>query len=245
MKTKIIYEPKGKALEYAKLAVNCYKGCSHFCSYCFAPNVLHMDKEAFHSNISIRKDALELLKKDVDSLKGDTRRILLSFTTDPYQPFNDEHGITRQAIETIKGGGINVEILTKGGLRACQDFDLLTPDDRFAVTLTFRNAEDSIEWEPNAALPADRLQSLRLAHKDGLTTWASLEPVIDPRQTLELIEICAPFVDLFKVGKLNYHKRARDIDWKAFGHGAVNLLEKLGSKYYIKNDLRKQMEGNR
>ena len=28
---KIIYEPKGKAKEYADLAINLYKGCTHGC----------------------------------------------------------------------------------------------------------------------------------------------------------------------------------------------------------------------
>jgi DNA repair photolyase len=30
---RIIYEPKGRALEYAPLAVNLYRGCSHGCDY--------------------------------------------------------------------------------------------------------------------------------------------------------------------------------------------------------------------
>ena len=36
---KIIYEPKGKALEYAPLACNLYKGCPHGCRYCYGPTL--------------------------------------------------------------------------------------------------------------------------------------------------------------------------------------------------------------
>lgn len=48
---KPIYEPKGKAKEYGDYALNIYTGCPHRCFYCFAPNVLHKDREAFHTNI--------------------------------------------------------------------------------------------------------------------------------------------------------------------------------------------------
>ena len=30
-----IYEPKGRAREYAARALNLYKGCPHNCAYCF------------------------------------------------------------------------------------------------------------------------------------------------------------------------------------------------------------------
>ena len=33
----IIYEPKGRAREYAALAANLYNTCSHGCRYCYAP----------------------------------------------------------------------------------------------------------------------------------------------------------------------------------------------------------------
>lgn len=32
----VIYEPKGMALEYAELAANLYRGCSHACRFCYA-----------------------------------------------------------------------------------------------------------------------------------------------------------------------------------------------------------------
>lgn len=32
----LIYEPRGRAREYAALALNTYTGCSHGCQYCFA-----------------------------------------------------------------------------------------------------------------------------------------------------------------------------------------------------------------
>jgi DNA repair photolyase len=149
----------------------------------------------------------------------------MSFTTDPYQPCNDSFGSTREAIKIIKGAGLNVEILTKGGRRACADFDLLDKNDCFATTLTCFSAHDSEFWEPKAAYPLSRVDSLKKAHDLGITTWASLEPVIYPGTSLGFIEQCAPFVDLFKVGKLNYHSHAKSIDWNKFGRDGKTDLK--------------------
>jgi DNA repair photolyase len=139
--------------------------------------------------------------------------------------------------------GIGVRILTKGGMRSIKDFDLLTltHDDAYGATLTFLDDEDSKFFEPNAALPDERIDALKLASKSKIYTWASLEPVIDPIQTLEIILATREFVDEYKVGKWNYDARAKEIDWNWFGHKAVELLEKYGKKYYIKEDLREAM----
>ena len=84
---KVIYEPKGRAKEYADLAFNIYKGCSHGCKYCYAPACLRRKPEDFRENISPRWDTLEKFSTDCDELacKGDERRILFSFLSDPYQ----------------------------------------------------------------------------------------------------------------------------------------------------------------
>jgi len=161
---------------------------------------------------------------------------------DPYQPIERELGLTCQAIQIMHGYGLGVQILTKGAVLARRDFELLGEHDAFAVTLTFDNEADSREWEPGADMPADRLVSLARAKERGIRTWASLEPVVRPEQSLRMIEAAAPYVDLFKVGKWNHAVLAREIDWKDFGNRAVALLERLGKRYLIKVDLKREME---
>jgi len=233
-----IYEPKGRALEYSPLACNLYRGCSHRCSYCYAPNILREERGAFHESIRPRPNILDEIRKDAAKLRNDPRRVLLSFTSDPYQPENDVHRLTRSAIEILHEHGLCVEILSKGGNRAMQDFDLLGPSDRVAATLTCVTDAMSKEWEPGAASPRERIEYLKAAKERGLVTWASLEPVLDPKVALEIIRRTHPFVDKFKVGTLNHHPRGKEIDWKAFGIAARDLLESLGKDYYIKKDLR-------
>ncbi|MFC1821398.1 hypothetical protein ACFL9T_01745 [Thermodesulfobacteriota bacterium] len=53
---------------------------------------------------------------------------------------------------------------------------------------------------------------------------------------MAIIEQCHPWVDEFKVGRLNYHD-FNQVDLKTFAADAVALLEDLGQAYYIKKDL--------
>jgi DNA repair photolyase len=130
-------------------------------------------------------------------------------------------------------------ILSKAGNNIRRDFDLLDNDDYIGATLTFNNKEDSLKWEPGAALPEERIQVLKETHDKGINTWVSLEPVIFPEQTLDLIDNTYEFVDMYKIGKLNYHQKAKEIDWQAFATKAIGKMKKYNKNYYIKKDLRK------
>ena len=246
---RIIYEPRGRALEYAPLAVSLYRGCSHGCTYCFAPDSTKTPIEKFRQPYA-RKDALKLLARDCEDLvrAGDTREILMSFTTDPYQPLDEEHHLTRSAIQILIDFARPFSILTKGGRRSTPDFDLMAtrPDlCRYGTTLTFDNPEDSREFEPDAALPHSRLAALIYAKKKGIRTWVSLEPVIYPEQTIRLIQMTLDLshqgpgiVDEYRIGKINHiESDITDQEWVKFARDAKTLLDEYGCRYVFKKDL--------
>lgn len=235
-----IYEPKGKALEYCERAVNLYRGCGHGCgrggktSYCYAPRALRMTSEAFGQSAP-RPGVIEAIRKEAPKHAGHS--ILMCFSTDPFQPINDEHRLAEHAINELHAGGCHVVVLTKGGKRSAKGLSLLIPGDKYGVTLTFDNDADSLTWEPRAALPGERIEMLRQAKAAGIETWASLEPVIDPEQSLELIRSTAGIVDVVKIGKLNHHKLSQSIDWPDFAQRVVETCEAQGSAYVLKKDL--------
>jgi len=242
----VIYEPRGRALEYSLLAANLYRGCQHGCSYCYAPSALRMRREQFHKEAQARKNLMPRLRRDAERLAGTNKRVLLCFSCDPYQPLEAECGLTHDTLEIFKKHDIPFQVLTKNGPLATQDFGLYGPNDAFATTLTFDNAEDSRTVEPGAALPEARIDAIRVAHGANIRTWVSLEPVIDPAQSLALIERTVRWVDLYKIGKLNHDKaRESQIDWRAFGMNAITLCERHGKPYYVKNDLAAHLEGVR
>lgn len=235
----VIYEPRGKAGEYSPLAANLYKGCAHGCLYCYAPAATFTAREVFVGRPAPRKNVLDQLERDAESMAGDPRQILLSFTSDPYQPIETEEKLTRRALAILHKYDLRATVLTKGGMLACRDFDILSwgAHNEFAVTLTTDDPDESLAWEPGAAPPGERLESLRRAHAMGIRTWVSFEPVINPDAVYRLLEASLDYVDLYKVGKLNYHKLAGTIDWRGFREKITELLERAGKPYIIKKDL--------
>ncbi len=233
-----IYEPRGKAGEYARLALNHYTGCAHRCVYCYAPDILHMTREQF-ARPAPRRGVLEGLRREIPLLRGNTDEVLMCFTTDPYQPLEEREELTRAIIKMMIDNDVAFSILTKNGGLAIRDFDLLKRARcSFGVTLTVANEKDRQIWEPHAGTVFDRKEALFRAHQAGIRTWVSLEPVLIPADTLALIEECRDFVDHWKVGKINYHPRENEIDWSQFKASVVHLLEDHHLDYYIKNSLR-------
>lgn len=239
---KPIYEPKARAKEYGDLAINIYTGCPHRCYYCFAPNVLHRTKEAFHSCVEPRNGIVEAVKHQLDAEKITDKLIHLCFVCDPY-PINYDTTPTREIIKAIKESGNHVQILTKGGFLAERDFDLLDSKDNFGVTYAgYENGKlfESPKSEPNASAPNERLHSLKIAHNLGIKTWISCEPVLNAMDIENFLGLNVNYIDLYKIGKLNYHPS--DISWKEFGRKCERILQSNGQKYYIKDDLRKEMQ---
>jgi DNA repair photolyase len=235
---QIIYAPKGQAGEYARLATNPYRGCGHKCLYCYVPSVLKMTREEFDAGAVDRAIYRKQLPKDAVKYQalGITEQVLLCFTTDPYHPFDTRP--TRETIEVLIEHGMAFCTLTKGGRRALRDLELFRPErDAFASSLTLLDEAASAKWEAGAASPADRIKTLKAFHEAGIYTWVSLEPVIDPEVTLEIIRLTHPFVNLYKVGRLNYSKLTGRIDWRSFTERAIELLEQTKSEHYIKKDL--------
>lgn len=236
----IIYAPKGQAGEYAKLSTNPFRGCGHKCVYCYVPQVLKISRQKFDAGAIPRPDFINKLTKDARKYQAANIReqVMLSFTTDPYNPDDIERQLTRQTIKVLKDHGLSFCTLTKGGKRALRDIDLFRPGrDAFASTLTSLDSEVSLKWESGAALPDDRLQTLKTFHNHGIYTWVSLEPVYDAEMTLEIIRQSHSFVDLYKVGRINYHRLTKEIDWQEFTKQVTKLLMSLGVRHYIKRDL--------
>ena len=221
-----IYVPKGKAKEYGDYALNIYTGCPHRCYYCFAPNVLHRDREQFHGVVEPRKNIVEETRKQLEREHITGKLIHLCFTCDPY-PTGYDSTPTREIIKLLKEYGNYVQILTKGDGK--RDFDLLDGEDWYGVTIDGAGAQFDLMRE----------NDLRNASRIGVKTWVSFEPVLSEPFVLAAIRRLA-FADKVKIGKLNYYPS--NIDWKKFGHDAEALCQKLGVNYYIKESLREEMD---
>lgn len=254
----LIYQPHGAAREYAPLACNLYRGCTHGCTYCYVPGVLRADKGEFHAEVrpkgggdgsyilgQLEREAARLAEKGV---KGP---VLLSFTTDPYQPAEAKYHLTRQALEILALYKIRAVVLTKGEIVPEGDLNLMGINQHiFGVTLTGVQTKSCLV-EPDAAPNHIRIANLHAAKQMGVCTWASIEPVIYPGYSLNAISLSCRYCDHFAIGKLNHEDPPEPIDWRAFLEMTVRLLRGHGYRevsmeegwqkppgtYYLKRDL--------
>ncbi len=234
----IIYAPRGQAGEYAPLATNPYRGCGHKCAYCYVPKVLRITREEFDAGANERKEFLSALEKDARKYQAAdiNGQVMLSFTTDPFHP--GDISLTGPVLDMLKSYGLGFCTLTKGGSRALPYLPMFRPDrDAFASTLTSLDDAFSQKWERGAALPGDRIATLKAFHEAGIFTWVSLEPTLDTKSSLSIIEHTHEFVDLYKIGRANYLPMTDTTDWESYTHRILETVNRLGVAHYIKKDL--------
>ena len=222
----------------SELLLTLYGGCSHGCWYCWNRHSLKDKHDKLYDEIK-NEATIENIEHDLIFLKKTQNKkpVVISNKGDPYDlgrrpkglfQHIDEDSYVRKVLKIFRKYDHPFMILTKGGTKAVEDFDLYGPKDWFGVTLTCDNDIDSLKNEPRAALWADRIAAIKEAHDRGIHTWVSCEPVLDRDQTLHLIELTHEFVDHFRVGKLNHYKA--EIDWPKFRADAEVLLRKCGKQ---------------
>ena len=145
-------------------------------------------KDDFHRCVEPRKNIVEEVKRQIerDGITG--KLVHLCFTCDPY-PVGYDTKPTREIIKALKESGNHVQILTKGDGR--RDFDLLDENDWYGITL------DGAECK---APKRERLESLAEAHRRGIKTWVSFEPVTNSRQFFIDLHCVSLIVDKVKIG---------------------------------------------
>lgn len=262
----LIYSPEG--VEFARLAFNPWIGCTQRCSYCRVPMQFQTTDEDF-LDPRLENDMLEKLEADLRLIAGDLNLsakkgngwidifrpvppVLIMVAGDLYSPPNDDFSTSRKILELFNKYKVPFNVLTIGGTKAAQDFDLYSEDCLYGCTLTFDNEIESLRYEPGAALPIDRIDALKQARKHNIKTWVLLDPVVDPDQTLKLIELTYPFVNKYRVGKMIhdtfvseywgskvsfYVRLEKSIDWHKFRAEAEALLQKFGCEYEIESSL--------
>jgi DNA repair photolyase len=234
----IIYKPQGKAKEYSPYALNIYIGCDYACRYCYIKN-LYVNNE----KVKLRENLISGLENQLKKQEIN-KQVLLSFLGDPYCIADIEYKKTRETLEILNQYDVPVAILSKGGNRILRDLDLFKKFKKIKVgaTLTLLDKKQNEYYEPKAASTGERICVLRKLHQEGIRTWVSFEPVIDPEQTLKILELTKDFVDEFKVGKMNYFQLPQSINWGIFGESISKRLLEIQKDFYIKKDLYKYMD---
>jgi DNA repair photolyase len=234
----MIYEPKGRAREYSPLACNIAVGCVHDCKYpCYGPGAFRVNPVDWPKP-RYKKDAVLSFEKDARKLAGDPRDILFCFASDPYMT-DESSRLMSEILPIAEANRLRIQVLTKNPARAMRESGHILKRNgwKLGTTIIFLSEKLREKWEPGAPSIASRLEALRDAHEAGISTWVSIEPVVDADEAVAAIEAVKPFTDFIKVGKLNHSKHADSIDWFDF---LSRAKEALGDHpHLIKDDLKK------
>lgn len=175
---------------------------------------------------------------------------MFSFTTDPMLP--ETLYLTLKATEKALVYDIPVKILTKRAdwlynthFKFLIEENRLWKDKRHLVAFgfTLTGCDDK---ELGASSNHDRIEAMRKLHKLGFKTFASIEPVIDPMKSLQMIHQTLGYCDLYKVGLISGKCKGiyEDLHLRVFWGNLIDLTED-GFKIYPKDSLLNYLDEER
>ncbi|MEX1135866.1 MAG: PA0069 family radical SAM protein [Balneolales bacterium] len=169
-----------------EFSFNPYRGCEHGCIYCYArPTHEYLGYSAgfdFESKIMVKKDAPDLLRKQLGSLKWQPQGIMLSGVTDPYQPVERKLELTRACLKVLAEFRNPFSIITKNFL-VTRDIEILAEmAEHHAVkvnlSVTTLDPELARVMEPRTSTPERRLEAIRKLTEAGVPVGVMVAPVI-------------------------------------------------------------------
>jgi DNA repair photolyase len=184
----ISIEPLGKAMRLYDITTgtedfiangvvshNCYARPSH--AYVGLSPGLDFETKLFY-----KADAAAILEKELAAPSYKCAPIMLGANTDPYQPLEKTHKVTRSLLEVMLRHKHPVSITTKGALVA-RDVDLLAElarDGLTRVMFSIPTLDNDMKrvLEPRAASSAARLKAMRVLADAGVQVGVLVAPII-------------------------------------------------------------------
>ena len=167
-------------------SVNCYRGCSHACTYCFSrPTHEYLGFGAgtdFETKIVAKVNAPRLLREAFMKPSWKGAPLSFSLTSDPYLPLEGHYKLTRQCLEVCLEFLNPVRIITKSALIR-RDLDLLVElsekaDLAVSLTIPFADRDIAHAVEPLAPSPDARFTAMREMADAGIRVSIGIAPVI-------------------------------------------------------------------
>ena len=174
---------KGMPFEWT---LNPYRGCTHACHYCFARRY-HTQFELnagdeFSSVILVKRNFVEVLRRELDKPSWTRAQVALGTATDPYQPIEGHYRLTRQTIEALARARTPMGLVTKGPM-VVRDRDVLLELSKLASCTVYMSVPtvDDDAWrtlEPGTAHPLQRLRAVRELADAGINVGVLMAPIV-------------------------------------------------------------------
>lgn len=163
--------------------VNCYRGCIHGCTYCFARRYHEMIDFGcgtdFETKIVVKPNAPKILREELKKSGKNVPHLEFSFATDPYLPLEANYELTRECLKVCADFRMPVGLITKSPL-ITRDLDVLTRLSKVSVcfSIPFFTKEKSNPFEPYAPVPDVRFRAMEAIAAAGIPVCIGIAPVI-------------------------------------------------------------------
>jgi len=159
--------------------MNIYKGCSNGCIYCDSRSECY-GLENF-DRIRAKKDAIQIITNELRK-KRKKGIIGTGAMSDPYNPFEKEMMLTRDALKEINNFNFGIAIATKSDL-VLRDIDILKKIKSHSPTLikiTITTFDDELckRIEPNVCVTSKRFKAIKELSNNGIFTGILLMPIL-------------------------------------------------------------------
>jgi DNA repair photolyase len=177
--------------------LNPYQGCEHGCIYCYARNThQYWGFSAgleFESKIIVKRNAAQMLEKQLLSKAWQPVVISLSGNTDCYQPIEKKLRITREVLKVFAKFQNPVSIITKNSL-IIRDLDILSDlaaANLVHVYISITTLDEKLrqKLEPRTATGLNRLKTIETLTKAGIPVGVMVAPVIPGLNDYEIPNI--------------------------------------------------------
>lgn len=165
-----------------RYTVNCYRGCIHGCTYCFARQyheyLGYGAGTDFETKIVVKPNTPKLLREELKKTRTKMPHIDFSFATDPYLPLEAEYKLTRHCLEICAEFHVKVGVITKSPL-VTRDIDVLQKlETTVFFSIPFLTKENSNPFEPYTPVPDARFRAMKTLSDAGIKTGIGISPVI-------------------------------------------------------------------
>jgi DNA repair photolyase len=197
--------------------VNPYAGCTIGCPYCYVAERSDLTRALqglpaleWGRYVDVKVNAAEVLRREAAAAPPGVVR-LSPILTDPYQPAEAKHRVTRAVLEVLLEHGHAPVILTRSAL-VLDDLDLLRRFERAAVGFSIPTDDDAVRalFEPNADPVERRFEALRACHEAGLTTFVVIQPML-PMDTARMVAETAPYLHAIRIDRMHQLERTFDL----------------------------------
>ncbi len=167
-------------------------------------------------SLTDEKTAFQIFQKELDKSKVDIIKdggLHFNFVSDPCLP--QTLHLNWICISYAISQGVPCQVLTKRADWLNSPFVQYALSQKNLIHVGF-SLTGCNDLESGASTNEERINAMQSLHKNGITTWASIEPIIEPNKSLEMVAKTVAFCDHYKIGILSGKKSYTPQDIRTF-----------------------------